>query len=43
MKHVVAGMLNKRIAAVLNVGGKTIKFHRAHIMEKMTAASLAGW
>jgi FixJ family two-component response regulator len=41
MKHVVAGMLNKQIAAALNVGEKTVKFHRAHIMEKMVAASLA--
>ena len=41
MKHVVAGMLNKQIAAALNVGEKTVKFHRAHIMEKMVAGSLA--
>ncbi len=41
MKHVVAGMLNKQIAAALNVGEKTVKFHRAHIMEKMMAGSLA--
>jgi FixJ family two-component response regulator len=41
MKHVVAGMLNKQIAAALNVGEKTVKFHRAHIMEKMMAWSLA--
>jgi FixJ family two-component response regulator len=41
MKHVVAGMLNKQVAAALNVGGKTVKFHRAHIMEKMMAESLA--
>ena len=41
MKHVVAGMLNKQIAAAMNVGEKTVKFHRAHIMEKMVAGSLA--
>ncbi len=41
MKHVVAGMLNKQIAAVLNVGEKTVKFHRAHVMTKMVAGSLA--
>jgi len=27
-------MLNKQIAAALNVGEKMVKFHRAHIMEK---------
>lgn len=41
MKHVVAGMPNKQIAAALDVGEKTVKFHRAHIMEKMVAGSLA--
>jgi FixJ family two-component response regulator len=41
MQYVVAGMLNKQTAAALNVGEKTIKFHRAHIMEKMNAGSLA--
>ena len=33
--------LKSRIAAVLNVGKKTIKRNRAHIMEKMMAGSLA--
>ena len=41
MAHVVYGMLNKQIAAELNTVEKTIKFHRAHIMEKMAAYSLA--
>lgn len=41
MKHVTGGMLNKQIAAALNVGEKTVKFHRAHIMQKMMAGSLA--
>src|SRR5690349_14200446 len=41
MTHVVAGMLNKQVAAALHVGEKTVKFHRAHIMEKMVAGSLA--
>ena len=41
MAHVVYGMLNKQIAAELNTVEKTIKFHRAHIMEKMAAGSLA--
>ena len=41
MAHVVYGMLNKQIAAELNTVEKTIKFHRAHVMEKMAAGSLA--
>ena len=41
MIHVVAGMLNKQIAAELNVVEKTVKFHRANIMSKMQADSLA--
>jgi FixJ family two-component response regulator len=38
---VVTGMLNKQIAAELGVGEKTIKVHRARVMEKMRAGSLA--
>ena len=41
MKHVVAGMLNKQVAAKLNASEKTIKFHRANVMHKMRAGSLA--
>jgi FixJ family two-component response regulator len=41
MKHVVAGLLNKQIAAKLKTVEKTVKFHRAHIMNKMAAGSLA--
>jgi FixJ family two-component response regulator len=41
MKHVIAGTLNKQIAVALKIGEKTVKFHRAHIMEKMMAGSLA--
>ena len=40
MGGVVAGMPNKRIAAILGIREKTIKFHRAHVMEKMKAGSL---
>ncbi len=40
-QHVVAGRLNKRIAASLGTVEKTIKVHRAHVMEKMGARSLA--
>ena len=41
MALVVAGMLNKQIAGELSTTERTIKFHRAHIMEKMAAESLA--
>jgi FixJ family two-component response regulator len=40
MGFVVAGLLNKQIAVELDTTERTIKFHRAHIMEKMAAASL---
>ena len=40
--HVVAEQLNKQIAADLNIAEKTIKVHRARVMEKMGASSLAG-
>ena len=38
---VVAGLLNKQIAAVLGMSERTVKMHRAHIMEKMQAHSVA--
>ena len=38
---VVTGMLNKQIAFELGVGEKTIKVHRARVMEKMRAQSVA--
>ena len=38
---VVTGMLNKQIAAELGVGEKTVKVHRARVMEKMQAGSVA--
>jgi FixJ family two-component response regulator len=41
MAFVVSGMLNKQIAHRLSVGEKTIKAHRARVMEKMEADSLA--
>jgi FixJ family two-component response regulator len=40
--HVVAGQLNKQIAVDLGIAEKTIKVHRARVMEKMGAGSLAG-
>ena len=41
MEHVVAGQLNKQIAADLGTGEQNIKLHRAHIMQKMAVESLA--
>jgi FixJ family two-component response regulator len=38
---VVAGMPNKRIASYLGIGEKTVKVHRARVMEKMQARSVA--
>jgi FixJ family two-component response regulator len=39
--HVLGGQLNKQAAADLGVAEKTIKVHRARIMKKMGAGSLA--
>jgi FixJ family two-component response regulator len=41
MALVVAGLLNKQVAGELATTERTIKFHRAHIMQKMGADSLA--
>jgi len=41
MALVVAGRLNKQIAGDLSTSERTVKFHRAHIMEKMEADSVA--
>jgi FixJ family two-component response regulator len=38
---IVAGLLNKQIAGELNIKEVTIKTHRAHIMQKTQAESLA--
>ena len=38
---VVTGMLNKQIASRLGVGEKTVKVHRARVMQKMQADSVA--
>jgi FixJ family two-component response regulator len=38
---VVTGMLNKQVAAELRIVEKTVKVHRARVMEKMRAGSLA--
>jgi len=39
---VIAGKLNKTIAAELDVSTRTIEIHRANLMEKMQAKSLSG-
>lgn len=41
MVRVVRGMLNKNIAAELDIAEITVKVHRRHVMEKMGAQSLA--
>ena len=41
MELVVAGRLNKQIAAAIGASERTVKAHRARVMTKMGAASLA--
>jgi FixJ family two-component response regulator len=41
MQQVVSGLLNKQIAAELNITEYTIKIHRGRVMRKMHAESLA--
>jgi FixJ family two-component response regulator len=41
MALVTTGLLNKEIAYALGTTEKTIKAHRAHVMQKMRAASVA--
>lgn len=41
MAAVVDGKLNKQVASELGLSHKTIEVHRAHVMDKMDAGSLA--
>ena len=40
-RRIVSGKLNKQVAAELGISEKTVKVHRARVMEKMKAGSLA--
>jgi len=40
MEHVIAGRLNKQIAADMGISLKTVKAHRAKVMQKMDARSV---
>jgi len=39
--HVVTGMMNKQVGAALGIGEKTVKVHRARVMENMRVGSVA--
>ena len=41
MTRVVAGLLNKQIAAEIGTSEITVKVHRAQVMHKMDAESVA--
>jgi FixJ family two-component response regulator len=41
LERVISGKSNKVIAAELNLSMKTVEVHRAHVMEKLQATSLA--
>jgi FixJ family two-component response regulator len=40
-ERVVAGKMNKEIASELGAAERTIKAHRAHVMQKMRVSSVA--
>jgi FixJ family two-component response regulator len=42
MMHVIGGRLNKQIASDLGIAEKTVKAHRARVMEKLETRSVAG-
>jgi FixJ family two-component response regulator len=41
LQKVIAGLLNKQIAAELGAAEKTVKIHRGRVMEKMGVTSVA--
>jgi FixJ family two-component response regulator len=41
MQQVTSGLLNKQVAAELNITEFTVKVHRGQVMRKMRADSLA--
>jgi len=41
MAFLVKGLLNKQVSAELGMTLPTVKFHRAHVMQKMKADSIA--
>jgi two-component system, LuxR family, response regulator FixJ len=41
LRHIIRGMLNKQIAFKLGIAEKTVKVHRARIMEKLRVSSVA--
>ena len=40
LRYVISGAINKHIAAQLDIAEKTVKVHRAHVMEKLGATSI---
>jgi len=42
MQQVISGLLNKQVAAEMNITEFTVKIHRGRVMRKMRADSLAG-
>ena len=41
MQLVATGMLNKQVGAELGMAEKTVKTHRAHVMQKLGITSVA--
>ena len=41
MTYVITGILNKQIAAELDISEETVKIHRRHVMQKLEATSVA--
>ncbi|MGI9505232.1 MAG: response regulator transcription factor, partial [Geminicoccaceae bacterium] len=42
LEHLVAGCSNKEVGLKLGISPRTVEIHRARLMEKMAADSLAG-